>query len=251
LENVTLVGLTLSKTSQLAGDRVLMAYIDNLQLLNWTFYNHGGAMFLRGSCQEVAYGRSYSAAPQVGSPGVRHVGNLPKAACLRPQPANVWAHHNSIDAGDGAYQACQPLDTNVWVNVGSDDMLFEDSVGSSAASAFILVGLSHAQPQHSSWACSNITFQRMQGSGLRLIYVQAAAAPSVVERVVLRNLLLNRTPHESFSPASIQLTAVLGGAVRSVLMDGVRALSTRVTGLNETGLLDGVVFTNGGACVCV
>jgi hypothetical protein len=48
LENVTLVGLTVSKTTRAAGDRVLLAYIDNFQLLNWTFRHHGGAMFLRG-----------------------------------------------------------------------------------------------------------------------------------------------------------------------------------------------------------
>ena len=243
LENVTLVGLTVSKTTRAAGDRVLLAYIDNFQLLNWTFRHHGGAMFLRGSCQEVAGGRSFDAALEVGSPGVRHVGNLPKAACARAQPASVWVHHNSIASGDGAYQACQPLERNIWFNVGSDDLLFEDNTGSSAASAFILVGLSN--DAHSAFGCANVTFQNMQGSGLRLIYVQAGAAPNAVERVALRGLLLTRTPYLSYAPASIQVTAVKGGAVRSVLMDGVRALNTSVVGLNETGLLEGVVFTNG------
>ena len=245
LSNVTLVGLTISKTTQAPGDRILLAYIDNFQLLNWTFYHHGGAMFLRGSCQEVAGGRSYAAAPQVGSPGLRHVGNLPKAACLRPQPASVWVHHNSIESGDGAYQACQPLAKQLWVGVGSDDLLFEDCTGSSNASAFILLGLHYALAQQSAFSCTNVTFQRMQGSGLRLIYVQAAAAPNLVEGVVLRDLLLRRTPYLSFSPASIQLTAVAGGEVRAVLMDGVRALGTQLVGLNQTGQLQGVVFTNG------
>ena len=185
LTNVTLVGLTVAKTTRVAGDRVLLAYIDNFLLLNWTFHHHGGAMFLRGSCQEVAGGSSYDDAAVVGSPGVRHIGNLPKAACARAQPANVWVHHNSIVSGDGAYQACQPLDTSLWVNVGSDDMLWEGNTGGSVASAFILAGLAHVQPQHSAFACTNITFRDMYGSGLRLIYVQAAAPPNVVERIVL------------------------------------------------------------------
>jgi len=245
LSNVTLIGLTIAKTTLLAGDRILLAYIDNLQLLNWTFHHHGGAMFLRGSCQEVAGGRSYDAAPEVGSPGIRHIGNLPKAACLRPQPANVWVHHNSIASGDGAYQACQPLANALWTGVGSDDMLFEANTGTSTASAFILVGLHNTPPQYSSFTCSNLTFQDMQGSGLRLIYVQAASAPNLVERVVLRNLQLRITPHLNYTPASIQVTAVWGGSVRGVLMDGIHALGTLQIALNETGLLEGVVFTNG------
>ena len=185
LTNVTLVGLTISKTTQVAGDRILLAYIDNFLLLNWTFHHHGGAMFLRGSCQEIAGGRSYDDASKVGSPGVRHIGNLPKAVCLRPQPADVWVHDNMIVSGDGAYQACQPLDTSLWVNVGSDDMLWEDNSGGSIASAFILVGLHNVQPQHSAWSCTNITFQSMHGTGFRLIFVQAAASPNFVEGVVL------------------------------------------------------------------
>ena len=245
LSNVTLIGLTIAKTTQLAGDRILLAYIDNFQLLNWTFSHHGGAMFLRGSCQEVAGGSSFDAAPEVGSPGIRHIGNLPKAVCLRPQPANVWVHHNSIASGDGAYQACQPLANALWTGVGSDDLLFEANTGASTASAFILVGLHSVPPQHSSFTCSNMTFQDMQGSGLRLIYVQAASAPNLVERVVLRNLQLRVTPHLAYAPASIQVTAVWGGAVRGVLMDGVHALGTLQVALNETGLLKGVVFTNG------
>jgi hypothetical protein len=245
LSNVTLIGLTVAKTSQLAGDRILLAYIDNFQLLNWTFHHHGGAMFLRGSCQEVAGGSSFDAAPEVGSPGIRHIGNLPKAACLRPQPANVWVHHNSIASGDGAYQACQPLANALWAGVGSDDLLFEANTGASTASAFILVGLHNVPPQHSSFTCSNMTFQDMQGSGLRLIYVQAASAPNLVTRLLLRNLQLRATPHLSYTPASIQVTAVWGGAVRGVLMDGIHALGTLQVALNETGLLEGVVFTNG------
>ena len=245
LFNVSLVGLTVAKTSRAAGDRVLLAYIDNFQLLNWTFRHHGGAMFLRGSCQEVAGGRSFDAAPLVGSPGIRHVGNLPKAACLRPQPASVWVHHNSIASGDGAYQACQPLAGALWAGVGSDDVLFEANTGSSSASAFILVGLHSVPPQRSNFSCTNVTFQGMQGSGLRLIYVQAAAAPNLVAGVLLRDLLLQVTPYLSYTPASIQLTAVWGGAVRGVRMDGVRALGSLQTALNATGLLEGVVFTNG------
>ena len=208
LFNVTLIGLTLAKTTQLAGDRILLAYIDNFQMLNWTFHHHGGAMFLRGSCQEVAGGRSFDAAPEVGSPGIRHIGNLPKAACLRPQPANVWVHHNSIASGDGAYQACQPLAGALWAGVGSDDVLFEANTGASTASAFILVGLHSTPPQHSSFTCSNMTFRDMQGSGLRLVYVQAGYAPNLVEGVVLRNLQLRVTPLANFTPASIQVTAM-------------------------------------------
>ena len=45
LENVTLIGLTVSKTTRAAGDRVLLAYIDNFPLLNWTCRHHGGARF--------------------------------------------------------------------------------------------------------------------------------------------------------------------------------------------------------------
>jgi len=185
LTNVTLVGLAVSKTTRAPGDRILFAYIDNFLLLDWAFHHHGGAMFLRGSCQEIAGGRSFDAAPEVGSPGVRHIGNLPKAACLRPLPASVWVHDNDIVSGDGAFQACQPLNNAHWTNVGSDDMLFERNTGASLASAFILVGLSHVSVQNSAFSCTNMTFQSMQGAGLRLVYVQAAAQPNFVEGLVL------------------------------------------------------------------
>jgi hypothetical protein len=159
----------------------------------------------------------------------------------------MWVHHNSVVSGDGAYQACQPLDTSLWVNVSSDDVLFEDNLGSSVASAFILVGLSHVTVAHSNFVCSNVTFQSMQGSGIRALFVQAAAAPNTVERVTLRNLALNVTRYNNFTPASIQISALYGGVVRSVLMEGVRVLGTLVTSLNETGSLENVVFANGGA----
>ena len=245
LNNVTLIGLAVSKTTRVAGDRVLLAYIDNLQLLGWAFHHHGGAFFLRGSCQEVSGGRSYDAALDVGSPGVRHVGNVPKAGCLRPQPANVWVHDNDIVSGDGAYQACQPLDGALWANVDSDDVLFERNTGSAIASAFILVGLHSNTPPRMAFACTNVTFQHMQGSGVRLIYLQAGVPPNFVERVTFRNLTLDRTSGLVIvAPASIAITAVNGGAVRSVLMDGVRARGTLVCGLNATGTLEGVVVTN-------
>lgn len=245
LTNVTLVGLTISKTSRVPGDRILLAYIDNFQLLNWTFRNHGGAMFLRGSCQEIAGGRSFDAALEVGSPGVRHIGNLPKAACTRPLPANVWVHGNDIVCGDGVYQACQPLNDNLWANVGSDDVLFEDNTGASNASAFILVGLHNHKPQSSNFSCSNITFRNSRGVGLRLIFVQAGTLPNVVEGVTLRGLELSSSDAGPYWPAAIEIAAVSGGAVRSVLMDGVRALGIPKRGLNATGLLENVVFTNG------
>lgn len=280
LLNVTLLGLTVAKTTRVAGDRVLLAYINGFQLLNWTFYHHGGAMFLRGSCQEIAGGRSFDDAGLVGSPGVRHVGNLPKAGCARPQPADVWVHDNNIISGDGAYQACQPLDTALWVNVSSDDMRWEANTGSSIHSAFILVGESAVQPQHSGFSCTNVTFWNMQGAGLRLIYVQAAAPPNVVEGIVLwvgaftnarmekiahqeitgppfplspsthapqnrRDLVLSSTDVGPHWPAAIEISAQHGGVVRSVLMDGIRALGIPKRSLNETGLLDSVVFTNG------
>jgi hypothetical protein len=203
LVNVTLEGLTISKTTRVPGDRVLLAWIDNFALLNWTFHHHGGAMFLRGSCQEISGGRSYDAASQVGSPGVRHIGNLPKATCTRPLPADVWVHDNDIVSGDGAYQACQPLNNALWVNVGSDDMLFERNTGASLASAFILVGLHNVALQNSAFSCTNLTFQYMRGAGLRLIYVQAAAQPNVVEGVVLcaPQRGAARSPRARFTPS--------------------------------------------------
>ena len=246
LTNVTLIGLTVSKTTRVAGDRVMLAYIDNFRLLNWTFHHHGGALFLRGSCQEIAGGRSFDDAAAVGAPGVRHVGNQPKAAaCLRAQPADVWVHGNDIVSGDGAYQACQPLNTALWVNVSSDDMLWEDNTGASVASALILVGLHNAQPPHSAFSCTNITFQRMQGAGLRLIYAQAAAPPNAVARLALRDLDLTSTDAGPFWPAAIEIAALYGGTVASVVMDGVRARGVPKRALNVTGLVQSVVFTNG------
>ena len=246
LTNVTLMGLTVSKTTRVAGDRVLLAWIDNFQLLNWTFYHHGGAFFLRGSCQELSGGTSYDAALDVGSPGVRHVGNVPKASCLHEQPANVWVHHNNITSGDGAYQACQPLGTSLWINVDSDDILFEHNTGSAVGSAFILVGLHNNAPEKMRFACTNVTFQHMSGEGFRLIYVQAGVVPNYVEQVTFRNLTLNKTSGLVIAmPPAIDITAVYGGSVRAILMDGVRIRGTLMCGLSETGSLDSVVFTNG------
>ena len=126
-------------------------------------------------------------------------------------------------------------------------MLFEYNVGTSISSAFILVGLHFNAPANMQFSCTNITFQHMQGAGLRLMYVQAGMAPNVVEHVTFRNLTLATVTGQLavVTPPAIDITAVYGGAIRAVLMDSVRAFGTRKCSLNATGALEGVVFTNG------
>ena len=57
--------------------------------------------------------------------------------------------------------------------------------------------------------------------------------------------MISSTDAGPFWPAAIEISALYGGVVRSVLMDGVHALGTPMRCLNESGLLENVIFTNG------
>lgn len=162
ITNVTLDGIIVRKSATVSDERILRAYINHFKLLNWDFSVHGGAMFLRGSCQEIAYGRSVSTDLTTGSAGIRHIGNVPKVADACNQPADVWVHDNNIISGDGAYQSCQPLGSALWINVSSDDMLWEANRG--RGSSFALIG-TDGQDTFNDFTCNKIVYRNNYGTG--------------------------------------------------------------------------------------
>ena len=119
LTNVTVVGLQIRKYASVSTERIMLLWVNNFVLLNWTVTASGGVMFLRGSNQEIAYGKVTGTYPMIGNPGIRHIGNQPSVPTSPGRPANVYIHDNDIQSGDATYQACQPLGTFIWTDVST------------------------------------------------------------------------------------------------------------------------------------
>lgn len=243
LTGVTLDGLTISKDAIRAGERILRVYADNFKLLNWTFTTHAGSMFIRGSCQEIAYGKAYDTDDLVGSPGIRHIGNVPKVASCEGQPADVWVHHNNMLSGDAVYQACQPLTTSLWTNISTDDILYEYNVGSAATSAFALIGgtwPNTVDVAFTNYTCENVVYNNNVGSGANNGVLISANSSTVVSKVRYSNQNLTGLGDETNS-ASMLIRAKAGGQINDVTIKNVNLLNTNVGSFTASGTTGGTI----------
>ena len=233
LDNVRLEGMRIAKDAMIPNQRILQAWINNFRLLTWTFQSHGGAMFLRGSCQEVAFGRSIDASTIVGSPGVRHIGNMPKAAAgCRHQPADVWIHNNNIVSGDAVYQACQPTTGAPWNNVSTDDILYENNDGLSGASAYALIGAQWTGvPEDRNYTCKNITYTNNTGRGTSNgILISASGtgslgSPITISNVRYYNQMLS-AEDDSNNTGTVHMRAKDGGIIDGVTFRALQLIET-------------------------
>lgn len=258
ITNVMLDGINIRKDAVREVDRILRAYIDNFKLLNWTFTTHYGAMFLRGSCQEIAYGKSYDASLVVGSPGIRHIGNVPKVVSCPNQPADVWVHHNNIISGDAVYQTCQPTDAGAFRNVSTDGILFELNAGRSGQSAYALIGAQwDGLPAQLDFTCTDIAYLNNTGRGSGFgVLINGSGTGSLGSPMSVTNVrYINQTLSaidDATNTGTIHMRARDGGIIDGVLFKDIRLIETHSAAFTANaaqgvtdGVIQNVVFMNG------
>jgi len=251
ISNVTLDGITIRKDQWRDTERFLRAWIDHFKLLNWSFLTpNDGGMFLRGSCQEIAHGRYFSTQFESGSPGIRHIGNMPKVTDKCEQIADVWVHSNHVISGDSAYQSCQPLQTSLWINVSSDDLLWEKNTGSGGT--FLLVG---AGGNYVDYSCTNITYRNIVGEGNhRGVLVSSAGPNNHIKNISFINIQMDA----SAANINSSFIHIRGdqmkdgdepGNYSNLIFDNVSVYNTGVQAfaidIPKTATLDGLVIRNG------
>jgi hypothetical protein len=179
--------MNFSFTNPTAQVRVLLVWINHFKFKHFIIDGSGGFAYMRGSDQEIGYGVLKNTLTTVGNPGIRHFGNVPLVPTSEDMRANVWIHHNNFQAGDGAFQACQPgPNPRGWAYATSTDgLLYEDDVGSSASSALILVNEALEPLAATNYQCSNITFRNVSGSGLWYAIIWSGNGNSVTSNIVV------------------------------------------------------------------
>jgi hypothetical protein len=245
LTDIYVDGLQVSSYYADNGDKIMRLWANNFSLLHWTVTASGGVMVIRGSNQEIAYGTATGTFPAVGNPGIRHVGNEPKVPTSAGQPANVYIHDNNIQSGDGVYQACQPLASRVWTDVSSDDILYQNNVGSSAQSALILIG---ERPQdvgpYSNWTCSNIVFDNVSGSGKnKSVFVSSVGPSNPVSNIKLENSVIDASGNNR-SFGAVEITAV-GGNISTLSFENFAIKNVADMALTTVGNVTGFSFDHG------
>lgn len=246
ITDVYIDGLQISSHYAASADRIMQLWVNNFTLLHWTVTASGGVMFLRGSNQEIAYGTVTGTFSADGNPGIRHIGNEPKVPTTVGQPANVYIHDNTIVSGDAAYQACQPLATNLWTNVSSDDILFENNTGQSTASAFINVGEpATALGPFTAWTCSNIVFNNTSGSGFnRVVYIVSGGPSNVVSNITVQDSTLAASSDSHGSVGAFEVSAV-GGNISTVSFANVSIKNVDHVALTTFGNVMDFSFDHG------
>lgn len=224
--NVKWYGWKLRFRTRTATVRAWFGWFDHFKLIDFWLDNSGGFAFLRGSDQEVAYGRMTNTYPGPGDPGLRQIGNLPKVPNLDAyMPANNWYHHLDFHSGDGSLQVCQPTALvigKVYVpgayspnwswNVGTDDILYSDSTVESYNSSAILVSepgtfYNAATPMPDgtkggysttgeTWGCSHIHFARITAKGHWFITSTAGDSP-------LSDVLIEDSTYTSYNLTTV------------------------------------------------
>jgi hypothetical protein len=187
ISNVQYYGMNFGFITPTSQVRVMQVWIDHFKFEHFMIDGSGGFAFVRGSDQEIAYGTMKNTLTPPGNPGIRHFGNLPLVPTSPGMPANVWIHHNNLQAGDAAFQACQPgSNPKTWFyNTSTDGLLYEDDVGSSASSALILVNEPVTPAAATNYSCSNVTFKNVGGSGTWYAIVSAGNDNSVTSNIVI------------------------------------------------------------------
>jgi hypothetical protein len=245
LTNIYVDGLQISSYRATSEDIIMRLWVNNFSLLHWTVTASGGVMVIRGSNQEIAYGTATGTYPAIGNPGIRHVGNEPKVPTSAGQPANVYIHDNNIQSGDGTYQACQPLSSRIWTDVSSDDILYQNNVGSSAESALILIG---ERPQdvgpYSNWSCSNIVFDNVNGFGKnKSVYISSVGPSNPLSNIKFTNSVIDASGYNRRFGA-VEITAV-GGVISSLSFEKFSIKNVADMALTTVGSVTGLSFDHG------
>jgi hypothetical protein len=248
LTDISVDGLQISSYYAASEDVIMKLWVNNFSLLHWTVTASGGVMVIRGSNQEIAYGTATGTFPATGNPGIRHVGNEPTVPTTAGQPANVYIHDNNIQSGDGTYQACVPLTSTVaplWTDVSSDDILFQNNVGSSVQSALILIG---ERPQdvgpYSNWTCSNIVFDNVSGSGNnKSVYISSVGPSNPLSNITLENSVIDALGNNRIFGA-VEITAV-GGNISTLSFENVVIRNFAEMALSTVGNVTGLSFDHG------
>ncbi|MGA2190027.1 MAG: hypothetical protein ABSH33_15975 [Steroidobacteraceae bacterium] len=248
LTDISVDGLEISSYYAANEDIIMRLWVNNFSLLHWTVTASGGVMVIRGSNQEIAYGTATGTFPEIGNPGIRHVGNEPVVPTTAGQPANVYIHDNNIQSGDGTYQACEPLSSTtspVWTNVSSNGMLFQNNVGTSAQSALILIG---ERPQDvgpfSDWSCSNIVFDNVNGSGMnKSVYISSVGPSNPLSNITLENSVIGAAgANREFG--AVEITAV-GGSISALSFENYAIKNYANMALSTVGNVTGLSFDHG------
>jgi hypothetical protein len=220
---------------------------DHFKLKYFNIPASGGLFFLRGSDQEIAYGIGYSLSGQ-GNPGIRHIGNVPKVPASPGMPANVWMHNLYFSVGDGAFQVCQPLGTSSWLNVSTDDILYQDSYGISTSSGVMLVNAGLATAQ-SNYTCNNVKFVNVSGQGLYTAIIAAGNAPSSTNNISI----IGGTTDETISTSVVSSIPIgdinIGGlasasTASNIIINGVTILNSNRQQIQAVGSVSGLQIEN-------
>jgi hypothetical protein len=187
ITNVQYYGMNFGFTTPTSQVRVMLVWIDHFKFKHFMIDGSGGFAYIRGSDQEIAYGVLKNTMLDPGNDGIRHFGNVPLVPKSPGMRANVWIHHNDFQAGDAAFQACQPgSNPKTWFyGTSTDDLLYEDDVGTSDSSALILVNEPVVPPAATNYRCSNVTFRNVSGSGTWYAIVSSGNDNSVTENIVI------------------------------------------------------------------
>ena len=250
ITNVLIDGLQFSKTTSPApvtGERIIQVWVDHFTLTHFTIGASGGFAFIRGSDQEIAYGLipAGTMPMNAGAPGIRHIGNIPKVTTTGGKPANVWIHDNYMVTGDATYQACQPLNTSVWTNVSSDDILYENDTGISNG-GLILVGEEGVTGPFSNWSCTNIVYNNLGSTAVTEvgIHIGVSAAPNLVSNVSISNAAFDGGT--SVNPTIWLNSDSNGGTVSNVTFNNVTVTNPFERSLSFTGTgFSNITFENG------
>jgi hypothetical protein len=187
ISNVQYYGMNFGFTTPTSEVRVMLVWINHFKFKEFRIDGSGGFAYIRGSDQEIAYGLLKNTLSAPGNPGIRHFGNVPLVSTSPGMRANVWIHHNDFQAGDAAFQACQPgLNPRSWTySTSTDGLLYEDDVGTSGSSALILVNEPLTPPAATNYRCSNVTFRNVSGSGTWYAIISSGNGNSVTENIVI------------------------------------------------------------------
>jgi hypothetical protein len=163
-------------------------------------------------------------------------------------PANVWMHNLYFSVGDGAFQVCQPLGTSSWLNVSTDDILYQDSYGISTSSGVMLVNAGLATAQ-SNYTCNNVKFVNVSGQGLYTAIIAAGNAPSSTNNISI----IGGTTDETISTSVVSSIPIgdinIGGlasasTASNIIINGVTILNSNRQQIQAVGSVSGLQIEN-------